>query len=1042
MNKGDFEVIKPVAKGQYATISIVQNKIDGQMYAMKILNKKYAMDTKDQLLFMNERNLLVQGRRCEWLPRLFAAFQDSDNMYFIMEYCPGGDLWNLIDRTKNFHLPEDEAKFYLAELLLAIEEVHGLGYVHRDIKPHNVLIDARGHIKLCDFGSSAPMDTTGQVTSTLPIGTADYMAPEILQAQESDIRYGREVDWWSFGVVMYEILQGDPPFYGDPTSLTFGKILNHDEHLIFNSDIPMSPQAKDLILKLIVSPEARIAGGGIAAIKAHPFFFGVNWDEIHRSKAPQLPVIKSIYDTSNFAGALFGSDSSSEVDAGQDVGQDGTGVSHHEAPGTATSARNPRSSADLFIPGALGPVFEGRQLPFVGFTYQPGFVYAPKPKKSRKSSGKGGRKINRSTSPMIDITPRPTLLDKFPLPPTNIPDGETSSLARTTTTIFDANGMAGTTVEGPDPIIARTVQKLVQNTLDHDGKWRTMKEKELVKELGLVASQKQDLQARIKYLEGKLAEATAEGVPAIHVPVPVPLPVPAPVSREVAEDQAPPAEETSQKQELVAELRRQNATLLENVESVRAMLAEAQHENNSLQEILDMREEELNHLQEGVAALEEGLAATRSRDYVDKHADVVALEETLRMREDELASEQKINAKLREEVSQSMKNRQAEIRYIRKDAAALQKTLLGELSQMKADFDADKATGYDGSSSEMADDEEQPKRRRKNLPRISTERPDDYKVFSVQSSPTPRPKRMTSPLPIRSSSVNAHYRSASGIHLTPTQKEGVHDDMNTISPKVTPQSRDSETAEQKRDDLQLQIEELARQRDEMLLLVEDMRDRISGNGQEEARSNLATRDGPVVGLGLSSQDMGMLSPPTESIDTGMMVTAPTTPMREPQVAEMEANFGKGSGFDSLRPSTVASVVPVITPNTSKNMDALHQAYVEDLESMAKRNHAVEVQNSKLRREIDEMRAARDVLEEELMHYMDKRKSRKSIDGGEDSSRSSTPSSTAAIMKSIVSGERIAFKELQRQYRQAERRMAELEKENQKLRQERRAALSQ
>ena len=1009
------------------------------MYAMKILNKKYAMDTKDQLLFMNERNLLVQGRRSEWLPRLFAAFQDSDNMYFIMEYCPGGDLWNLIDLTKNFHLTEDEAKFYLAELLLAIEDVHSIGYVHRDIKPHNILVDDRGHIKLCDFGSAAPMDTIGQVTSTLPVGTADYMAPEILQAQESDLRYGREVDWWSFGVVMYEVLQGEPPFYGDTTSLTFGKILNHEEHLVFNSDIPMSPQAKDLVLKLIASPETRIAGGGIAVIKAHPFFFGLDWDELHRSTAPQLPVIKSIYDTSNFAGALFGSESSSEVD----VEQDGTGASHHEPPGTATSARNPRSSADLFIPGALGPVFEGRQLPFVGFTYQPGFVYAPKPKKARKSSGKGNRKISRSTSPMVEITPRLTLLDKFPLPPVNAPDGETSSLARTTTTIFEANGTAGTIIEGPDPIIARTVQKLVQNTLDHDGKWRTMREKDLVKELGLVASQKQDLQARIKYLEGKLAKAKAGAGPVVAEGDPVAdIPGSAPGSREVGVEPTATVEETSQKQDLVAELRRQNATLLENVESVRAILAEAQHENNSLQEILDMREEELNHLQEGVAVLEEGLAATRTRDHIDKHADVIALEETLRMREEELMSEQKINAKLREEVAQSMKNRQAEIRYIRKDAAALQKTLLGELSQMRADFDADKATGYDGSSSEMADDEEAPKRHRRNLPKISTELPDDRKVFSVQSSPTPRPKRMTSPLPIRSSSVNAHYRSASGAHLTPTQKQGFEEDMNTISPKETPQSRDSETAEQKRDDLQLQIEELARQRDEMLLLVEDMRDRISGKGQEEARSNLGTRDGTVVGLGLSSQDMGLLSPPTESIDTGMMVTAPTTPMREPQIAEMEASLGKGTGFDSLRPSTVASVVPVVTSNTSKNIDALHQAYVEDLESMARRNHAVEVQNSKLRREIDEMRTARDVLEEELMHYMDKRKSRKSVDVEEVSSRSSTPSSTAAIMKSIVSGERIAFKELQRQYRQAERRMAELEKENQKLRQERRAALSQ
>lgn len=144
--------------------------------------------------------------KSEWIVRLFFAFQDLNYLYMIMEYMAGGDLVNLMS---NYDIPEKWAKFYTAELVLAIESIHEMGYVHRDIKPDNMLIDRHGHLKLADFGTCIRVNKDGLVKSDTAVGTPDYISPEVLKSQGGDGVYGRECDWWAVGVFLYEMLIGN-----------------------------------------------------------------------------------------------------------------------------------------------------------------------------------------------------------------------------------------------------------------------------------------------------------------------------------------------------------------------------------------------------------------------------------------------------------------------------------------------------------------------------------------------------------------------------------------------------------------------------------------------------------------------------------------------------------------------------------------------------------------------------------------------------------------------------------------------------------------
>ncbi|XP_069789543.1 citron Rho-interacting kinase-like isoform X8 [Narcine bancroftii] len=294
---GDFEVKNVIGRGVFAEVQVVREKATNDVYAMKVMNKQ-ALIGENNVVFFTEECSILSRSTSPWLPSLQYVFQDKTCIYLVMEYQPGGDLLALLNRYDD-QFDESMAQFYLAELVLAIHSVHQMGYVHRDIKPENILIDRTGHIKLADFGSAAKLTANKMVSSKLPVGTPDFLAPEVLTVMNGDgcPSYGVECDWWSLGVIAYEMIYGRSPFVDGTSVKTISNIKNFQRSLKFPEEPKTSKEFLDLVQSLLCEAKQRLNYEGLIC---HQFFTSVNWNNIRHIPPPFVPTLEADDDVSNF----------------------------------------------------------------------------------------------------------------------------------------------------------------------------------------------------------------------------------------------------------------------------------------------------------------------------------------------------------------------------------------------------------------------------------------------------------------------------------------------------------------------------------------------------------------------------------------------------------------------------------------------------------------------------------------------------------------------------------------------------------------------
>lgn len=332
----DFVSLKTVGRGAFGEVRLVLKRDTKQVFAMKTMVKE-AMILKKQVNHVRAERDALSKVDNPWITKLFYSFQDKHHLYLVLEFMPGGDLMTLLIREKI--LTEPATKFYIAESVAAVSSIHAMGYIHRDLKPDNFLLDHLGHVKLTDLGLCKKMETGLDISLKLSssshsssrdasrhafnatssdavskpshpvpsapghrsrqqayttVGTPDYIAPEILAKKG----YGKEIDWWSLGVIMYECLVGYPPFYADDPVSTCRKIRNWRKTLLLTRKAAkrLSAPCIDFMKRLLCEAKSRLGRQeDESEVCRHPWFRGTHWSSLRSQRAPFVPSLSEEY---------------------------------------------------------------------------------------------------------------------------------------------------------------------------------------------------------------------------------------------------------------------------------------------------------------------------------------------------------------------------------------------------------------------------------------------------------------------------------------------------------------------------------------------------------------------------------------------------------------------------------------------------------------------------------------------------------------------------------------------------------------------------
>ncbi|TBT97298.1 C1-like protein kinase, partial [Hamiltosporidium magnivora] len=290
----DFELIKTTGTGTFGRVYLARLKriytTSDKFFAIKMMRKSDIIRLRQVEHVYNEKILLSYMRTSPFIVKLYSTFHYNNMLCMVLEYVPGGELFYWLKKMGSFGLYA--TRFYTCEVLLALQDLHLRNIIYRDLKPENILLTASGHIKLTDFGFSKSIDT---LTYTV-CGTPEYMAPEKLLGEG----HSKEVDYWSLGILIHEMLTGNPPFYNESHYIIYQRILNEN----INLSSCIDKLAGNLIERLVERNVSKRLGScnGVSEIMEHPFFYGVDWYKYRmlQVKPPIVPFVRSAGDTSNF----------------------------------------------------------------------------------------------------------------------------------------------------------------------------------------------------------------------------------------------------------------------------------------------------------------------------------------------------------------------------------------------------------------------------------------------------------------------------------------------------------------------------------------------------------------------------------------------------------------------------------------------------------------------------------------------------------------------------------------------------------------------